>query len=53
MKRKKSRYQQGSIKRLKRVNGYVWQVRFSEWKDGKRHQRTLTLDGAKYPTEIQ
>ena len=26
-------------------------VRFSGWKNCKRHQRTLTLDGAKYPTE--
>jgi integrase len=48
---RKSRYQQGSISKLKRANGYVWQVRFSEWKDGKRFQRTQIYDGAQYHTE--
>jgi len=48
---KRSRYQHGSIKRLERANGYVWQVRFSEWPDGKRHQRTQIFDGMKYPKE--
>ena len=28
MRRRKSRYQQGSIKRFKRARGCVWQVRF-------------------------
>ncbi len=51
MRRRKSRYKQGSIKRLKRARGYVWQVRFSAWKDGKRFQRTLALDGGQYHTE--
>ncbi len=26
-------------------------MRFSEWVNGKRRQRTLTFDGAKYPKE--
>ena len=51
MKTKRSRYQQGSIRRLERVNCYVWEVRFSEWTDGKRHQRTQIFDGVKYPKE--
>ncbi len=51
MKAKRTRYQQGSIRKVQRATGYAWEVRFSEWKGGKRHQRTLTLDGAEYPTE--
>lgn len=51
MRAKRPRYQQGSIKRVARERGYAWEVRFSGWKNGKRHQRTLTFDGAKYPTE--
>jgi integrase len=48
---KKSRYQQGSIRRVKRAKGYAWEVRYSEMKDGKRYQRTEVYDGALYKTE--
>ena len=51
MKAKKARYQKGSIKRVRRAHGYAWEVRFNDWKDGKRYQRTLTFDGAQYRTE--
>ncbi len=51
MKAKKARYQKGSIKRVRRTYGYAWEVRFSDWKDGKRYQRTLTFDGAQFRTE--
>ncbi|MGB6689397.1 MAG: site-specific integrase [Terracidiphilus sp.] len=51
MKTQRARYQKGSIKRVSRAKGHAWEVRFSEWKDGKRHQRTLTFDGARYPKE--
>jgi integrase len=51
VKARRARYQQGSIRKVQRATGYAWEVRFSEWKGGKRHQRTLTLDGSDYPTE--
>ena len=52
MKTKRPRYQQGSISKIQRAGGgFVWKVRFSEQRNGERFQRTLTLDGAKYPTE--
>jgi hypothetical protein len=51
MKSSKARYQQGSISKLPRASGgFVWQVRFSELKQGKRHQKTLTFDGVQYTT---
>jgi integrase len=51
MKSTRSRYQQGSIAKIPRANGFVWQVRFSEMRDGKRWQKCLTYSGDKYPTE--
>ena len=51
MRTRKSRYQQGSISKLQRASGSVWQVRFSEVKDGKRYQRTQIFDCYEYPTE--
>lgn len=51
MKTTRARYQQGSIKRVPRTQWYAWEVRSSEWKDGKRCQRCLTYDGLEYPTE--
>jgi integrase len=51
MRAKRARYQQGSIRKVPRAKGHAWEVRFSEWKGGKRHQRTLTFDPAEYPTE--
>ena|ERR1035437_734216 len=51
MKSTKSRYQQGSITRVPRAKGFVWQVRFSERVKGKRWQKCLTFSGLDYPTE--
>jgi integrase len=51
VKTKKARYQQGSIRRVKRAKGYAWKVRSCEMKDGKMHQRTEVYDGAQYRTE--
>lgn len=51
MKSRKARYQQGSIKRVKRAKGYAWEVRLSEKVNGKRKQRCLTFDGNEYRTE--
>jgi integrase len=48
---KRPRYQQGSIRKVARAKGHAWEVRFSEWRNGKRYQRTLTFDPAEYPTE--
>ncbi len=52
MRARRSRYQQGSVKRVKRANGgFAWEVRFSEYRNGKRYQRTQTYDGAEFPKE--
>ncbi|MGA3129703.1 MAG: tyrosine-type recombinase/integrase [Terracidiphilus sp.] len=51
MRTKRARYQQGSIRKVPRTTGFVWEVRFSEWSGGKRHQRTLIFDPAEYPHE--
>jgi len=51
MKLLKSRYQQGSITRIPRANGYAWRVRFSEWNGGKRTQKSLTFSGLEYANE--
>ena len=51
MKARSTRYQNGSIKRVKRAKGFAWEVRFSETKNGKRHQRCQTFDGLQYPTK--
>jgi hypothetical protein len=40
----KTRYQPGSIRKVPRATGFAWEVRFSERKSGKRHQRTLNFD---------
>ncbi len=36
---------------MPRATGHAWEVHFSEWKGGKRHQRTLTFDAAEYTTK--
>ncbi|MGA2673717.1 MAG: site-specific integrase [Terracidiphilus sp.] len=51
MKSKKARYQQGSIRKVERAKGFVWEVRFSGRKGGKRYQRTEIYDPAQYRTE--
>jgi integrase len=51
MKTRRPRYQQGSIKRVARADGFAWEVRFSETVNGKRRQPCETFDGDQYPTE--
>ena len=51
MRTKRSQYQQGSIRKVAKAKGYAWEVRFSEWLNGKRFQRSLTFQGTDYPNE--
>lgn len=51
MRTKRSQYQQGSIRKLRKAKGYVWEVRFSEWLNGQRFQRTMRFQGTEYPKE--
>ena len=52
MKFTRDRYQQGSLRRVKRATGPdVWEFRFSTYEDGVRKQRQLTLSVKKFPTE--
>jgi|SRR5271170_7357396 len=47
-----SRYQQGSIRRLKRSSGFVWEWRYYvTTDDGKRQLKQKTFSGKQYPTE--
>ncbi len=48
---KRSQYQQSSIRKLRKAKGYVWEVRFSEWLNGQRFQRTMRFQGTEYPKE--
>lgn len=36
MKIRRARYQKGSIRRVSRANDFAWEVRFSEYLNGKR-----------------
>ena len=36
---------------MRKAKGYVWEVRFSEWLNGKRFQRTMRFQGTEYPKE--
>jgi integrase len=52
LKAKKARYQQGSIRKVRRASGYAWEVRFSETIGGKRKQKSLYFPvDAEYPNE--
>ena len=51
MRTKRSQYQQGSIRKVRKAKGYAWEVRFSEWLNRKRFQRTMTFQGTEYPKE--
>ena len=51
LKTKRARYQQGSIKKVQRVKGFAWEVRFSDTVNGKRTRKTLCFESDKYPTE--
>jgi hypothetical protein len=51
MKANLARFQQGSIRKVSKSTGFAWEIRFSEWMNSKRYQKTLTLDGDEYRTE--
>lgn len=51
MSTRRSHYQQGSIRKVHKAKGQAWEVRFSEWLNGKRFQRTMTFQGTDYPNE--
>jgi hypothetical protein len=48
-----SQYQQGSIGKVRKAKGYAWEVRFSEWLNGKRYQRSMTFQSTEYPKEAE
>jgi hypothetical protein len=51
MKTKRARYQQGTIRKIPRANGFAWEVRFSETINGKQRQKSLYFQSDEYPTE--
>jgi integrase len=51
MKIRRDKYQQGSIRRVKRANGFAWEFRYYVEQDGKRVLRSQYFDGSLYRTE--
>jgi integrase len=51
MKVRRDKYQQGSVRRVKRANGFAWEFRYYVERDGKRALRSQYFDGALYKTE--
>ena len=51
MKSRRDKYQQGSIRRVKRASGFAWEFRYYVEEDGKRVLRSQYFDGALYRTE--
>lgn len=51
MKTKRARYQQGTIRKIPRANGFAWEVRFSDTVNGKQHQKSLYFQSDEYPTK--
>jgi integrase len=51
MRSKRSRFQNGSIRKVKRATGHAWEVRFSETVEGQRKQKSLYFSSDEYPTE--
>jgi hypothetical protein len=47
----RNRYQQGSIRKVSRAKGFVWEYRCSVTEQGKRKQKTQTFRGKQYATE--
>ena len=43
MKIRRDKYQQGSIRRVKRANGFAWEFRYYVEQDGKRVLRSQYL----------
>jgi len=51
MKVRRDKYQQGSVRRVKRTNGFAWEFRYYVEQDGKRVLRSQYFDGKIYKTE--
>jgi integrase len=51
LKAKRARYQQGTIRKIARANGFAWEVRFSETINGKQRQKSLYFQSDEYPTK--
>jgi integrase len=51
MKVRRDKYQQGSVRRVKRANGFAWEFRYYVEQDGKRLLRSQYFDGKIYKTE--
>lgn len=51
MRAKRARYQQGTIRKVPRTNGFAWEVRFSQSVNGKRSRKTLCFAPDEYPSE--
>ena len=51
MKIRRDKYQQGSIRRVKRANGFAWEFRYYVEESGKRVLRSQYFEGALYRTE--
>src|SRR5271167_1092063 len=47
----KSRYQQGSLRKVTRLRGFAWEFRYYVVDGTKRKLKQVTLDGSKFPTE--
>jgi integrase len=51
IKVRRDKYQQGSIRRVKRANGFAWEFRYYVEENGKRVLRSQYFDGSLYRTE--
>jgi hypothetical protein len=51
LKVRRDKYQQGSIRRVKRANGFAWEFRYYVEQNGKRVLRSQYFDGSLYRTE--
>jgi integrase len=51
MKSRRDKYQQGSIRRVKRASGFAWEFRYTVEENGKRTAKSQYFDGALYRTE--
>jgi integrase len=51
MKFKRTRYQHGSIRKVRRTKGFAWEFRYYVNENGRRKLKTRTFSGSRYRTE--
>jgi len=51
MKVRRDKYQQGSVRRVRRATGFAWEFRYCVEQDGKPSSVASYFDGALYRTE--